>query len=82
MNKIDFLIEIRRHFIAQVCNYGLRPVLTKEKWKELVYKCLCAGITEKQIEELKGLGFSEEEIRDKLNIGKDCGICIKGDKDD
>lgn len=47
-----------------------------------MYKCLCKGITEEQIQELKKLGMSEKEIFEKLQVGKDCGTCIREEKNE
>jgi len=82
MNAIDLLIEIRKSMIAQVCNYGLKTVLTEDQWREFVYKCICAGVTETQIKELEKLGFDKDKIYDILQIGKDCGVCVKGECND
>jgi len=79
MNAVDLLIEIRKSMIAQVCNYGLKSVFTEDQWREFVYKCLCAGVTDSQIKQLEELGIDKKKIYDILNIGKDCGICIKGE---
>jgi len=68
--------------IAQVCNYGLKSVFTEEQWREFVYKCLCAAVTEDQIKELEKLNIDKKKIYDILNVGKDCGTCTRGDKDD
>ena len=66
---------------GRVCNYGLIAVLTEDQWEEFVYKCVCAGITEEQIEALVKLGIPKEKIYDILKVGKDCGTCIKDDKE-
>jgi len=79
MNAIDLLIDIRKSMIAQVCNYGLETVLTEDQWREFVYKCICAGVTDSQIKRLEELGIDKDKIYDILNVGKDCGICIKGE---
>lgn len=47
-----------------------------------MYKCLCAAVTEDQIKELEKLNIDKRKIYDILNVGKDCGICIKGEKND
>jgi bacterioferritin-associated ferredoxin len=46
-----------------------------------MYKCICANITDRDIENLKNKGFSYEQIKEKLNIGKECGICLVDDCD-
>ena len=66
---------------GMVCNYGLMSVLTEEQWKEFVYKCICGEVTEEQIEALEKLGISKEKIYDILNVGKDCGTCLKDEKE-
>jgi bacterioferritin-associated ferredoxin len=83
MNIIDLLIEIRKTMSARLCNYSLVEALTEDQWREFVYKCICAAVTEDQISQLIDLGIEKEKIYDILNIGKDCGICLKkGDKCD
>lgn len=81
MNKLDLLLAIRQEFVSRACNYKLELVLTEEKWKEIVYKCICSNVTEGQVQSLLDLGFSEEEIRERLKIGHNCGICIKDEGD-
>lgn len=65
---------------GRVCNYGLEAVLIEDQWREFVYKCVCGGVTEEQIEALEKLGISKEKIYDILNVGKDCGTCLKEEK--
>jgi len=81
MNSIDLLIAIRGEMYGAVCNYGIESVLKEEQWKEFVYKCVCAGVTEDQIEALIKLGVDKDKIYEILNIGKDCGTCTKDDKE-
>ena len=80
LSNIELLIELWKKRRTVLANYGLKSVITEEVWREFVYKCLCSGITEKQIEELEELGFTKEEIYDKLNVGKDCRKCIEGEE--
>lgn len=80
MDNIDLLIAIRKEMYGAVCNYGLKAVFTEEQWKEFVYKCVCNGITEEQIEALEKNGISRDKIYDLLGVGKDCGTCVKGEK--
>lgn len=65
-----------------VCNYGLQSVLKEDQWREFVYKCICAGVTEDQIKALEKLGISKEKINEILNVGKDCGKCVENEEKD
>ena len=68
--------------VGAVTGFGIEPVLKVEKWREFVYKCVCAGITEEQIEQLELMGMDREKIYELLSVGKDCGTCIKGESDE
>lgn len=81
MNSIDLLIEIRKSMYGRVCNYGLEAVLTEQQWKEFVYKCICGGVTEEQIEALEKLGIPKDKVYEILNVGKDCGTCMRSEGD-
>ncbi|WP_286234506.1 (2Fe-2S)-binding protein [Thalassotalea sediminis] len=44
-----------------------------------MFVCICNGITDKNIQEVvrnKGAG-TMRELKKHLNIGKDCGSCVK-----
>lgn len=68
--------------MGRVCNGSLLSVLTEDQWKEIVYKCLCANITEKQINELIEMGIPKDKIYELLKVGKDCGTCLEDEKDE
>ena len=68
--------------VGRYCNGSFIEVFTEKQWENIMYKCLCSCVTEKQINELRSLGLPEADIRDKLKIGKDCGTCVKGEKND
>lgn len=80
--SLDLLIELGKKKRTVLANYGLMSVIPEEVWREFVYKCLCNGVTEEQIEELKKLGFSEKEIFKMLQVGMDCGTCTREDKNE
>lgn len=47
-----------------------------------MYKCICLAVTEQEIQKLIESGLSREESYKKLQVGKECGICIKKEKKD
>lgn len=77
MNVIDLLIDIRKVMYGRVINYGFESVLTEKQWRDFVYKCLCSAVTQEQIEELIKLGVPREKVYEILNVGKDCGTCVR-----
>ena len=46
-----------------------------------MYKCLCAAITQDQVDELVMLGIHLDLVYDILKVGKDCGTCIGSEND-
>jgi bacterioferritin-associated ferredoxin len=80
LNNIDLLIKLWKERKAIFDGCDLKPVITESVWRNFVYKCLCEGVTKKQVEELQELGFTKEEIYEKLNIGKNCRKCIEGEE--
>jgi bacterioferritin-associated ferredoxin len=77
MSNIELLIAIRKVMYGRVVNYGFESVLTEKQWREFVYKCVCGGVTEEQIDELVKLGVDRQKVYDILNVGKDCGTCVR-----
>lgn len=67
MNKLDFLLEIRKEFEARVCNYGLQSVLTEKRWQELVNKCISSDNTGKLKKKLMKSDLPQSEIKEILN---------------
>lgn len=41
-----------------------------------MYVCICKGITEEMIKEVRSKGLPPKEILKKLGVGQDCGTCI------
>lgn len=40
-------------------------------------KCICAAVTQEQVEELIKLGIPKEKVYEILRVGKDCGTCVR-----
>lgn len=79
MNNIDLLIEIRSKMYGAVVGSSIEPVLKIKQWEEIVYKCLCSGATEEQIKALIDAGIDKNKVYEILNVGKDCGSCVKNE---
>lgn len=44
-----------------------------------MYKCICASVTESQINELLAKGLTRVEAYAILNVGENCGRCVLDD---
>lgn len=38
--------------------------------------CICSNVPWEEVKKLQSEGLSLEEIKEKLNLGKECGLCL------